>query len=125
MGLMVVSSDTFTGGRCWKFSSVFGAALLVFGTKWMRPLFVKLYERFSVWPLFSYLLVLSVKNRTAFLRDPATCSMVSSSMHEASTTPAYGKRLSITCAYIRKRTGEIGDPCGSSEVWGLGVSMVL
>lgn len=112
---MDVSVDTVTTGRSWMSSSVFGAALLIFGKKWTRPLFVKSYGRFRVLPLSIQLLILSDRNQSAFSRDPATCSMVSSSIYVASTVPACGRELSITCAYIRKRTGEIWDRCGHPE----------
>lgn len=92
---MIAPVAVVTAGRRWRSYSVLAAALLVFGKKLRRPLFEKLYERFSVWPRSILLLVRSVRNHTVFSLDTAAWSIASSSWYDVSIAPVCERGLSI------------------------------
>lgn len=62
----------------------------------MRPLFAKTYERFSARLRSILLLVLLVRNLSAFYRDPDDWIKSSLSVDKASTGSTCGRRLSIS-----------------------------
>lgn len=80
VGLMMIFADSGIAGSSSKYFRARRASLLVFQQKCIRPLFAKLYGRFSPLRLSILQFVFSVRKQTAFSRNLAFKAKASTSM---------------------------------------------